>query len=679
MPTPSSVVTALPASGIRRMMAKASAMSDVARLDVGEPQFPTPPHIVEAACAAARQGMTRYAPSGGLKSTREAIAAAITAAGTPVTWENVVVTVGAVGALISAVRAVVDPGDEVLVPDPGWPNYLSLTQVSGARPRRYALDAGHGFAPTREALEAVVTPRTRAVLINTPGNPTGAVFSEEAIEGVLAFARDHDLYVISDEVYGKIVYDRPFVSAWGHDEDDRVIVANSVSKTYSMTGWRLGWALAEPAVAALIAKLQEAYISCSPTISQVAVEAALAGDQSCVAEFREAYRGNLDDRRRGARAAGHRLRPLGRDLLPLGARRLRGLVGVRRSPAGRASRGGRSRRGVRRAGQGPRAPQPRFAGGPGEARRSRRWASSGGRWRWQMRLLVRGGTVVSPDGRREADVVCDGERIEAVVEPGEATAADEVIDATGLLVFPGFHRPSHPPAGPGRHPQGGLRPRQPRGCRRRRDHAARHAQRGAAGDRRRLVSAPGRRSTAPSPTSTSDCGASRWASPTSTTWPGSSPRAPWRSSCSGATRSTRSRSASSTTPPIARRRTSSRRRARARSTRSSVPWPPPAARSPLTARTATSWRWRSGGSATPRRSTPSSPWLVRTLPSRARSPSASSSPGPPAATSTSVTSAPRARRISYGSRSATACPSRPRHVRTISSSWPPIAQVATRR
>jgi len=293
MPTPSSVVTALPASGIRRMMARASAMSDVARLDVGEPQFPTPAHIVEAACAAARGGMTRYAPSGGLKSTREAIAAAITAEGTPVTWENVVVTIGAVGALISAVRTVVEPGDEVLVPDPGWPNYLSLALVSGARPRRYPLEAGHGFAPTREGLEAAVTPRTRAVLVNTPGNPTGAVFSRQTVDDVLAFARDHDLYVISDEVYGKLVYDRPFVSAWGHGEDDRVIVANSVSKTYSMTGWRLGWALAEPSVAALIAKLQEAYISCSPTATQKAVETALTGDQSCVDEFRDAYRGNL--------------------------------------------------------------------------------------------------------------------------------------------------------------------------------------------------------------------------------------------------------------------------------------------------------------------------------------------------------------------------------------------------
>jgi aspartate/methionine/tyrosine aminotransferase len=294
-PTPSSVVTALPASGIRRMMAKASAMEDVARLDVGEPQFATPAHIVEAACAAAQAGATKYAPSSGLLSTRDAIAASIAAdTGTPVTRDNVVVTLGAVGALISAVRTAVEPGDEVLVPDPGWPNYMSLTRVSGGVPVRYALDVAHGFAPTREQLEAVCTPRTRAVLINTPGNPTGAVFSRATMEEVLAFARDHDLYVISDEPYSKIVYDSPFTSAWGLGDDDRVIVANSVSKTYAMTGWRLGWALAEPSVAALIGKLQEAYISCSPTLSQKAVEAALAGDQSCIDTFREAYSSNMD-------------------------------------------------------------------------------------------------------------------------------------------------------------------------------------------------------------------------------------------------------------------------------------------------------------------------------------------------------------------------------------------------
>jgi aspartate/methionine/tyrosine aminotransferase len=294
-PQPSSIVTALPASGIRRMMAKAAAMEGVSRLDVGEPQFATPAHIVEAAALAAEQGATKYAPSGGLLSTRDAIAAAIAAdTGTPVTRENVVVTVGAVGALISAVRTAVEPGDEVLVPDPGWPNYMSLVRVSGAEPVRYALDSEHGFSPTRAQLETACTPRTRAVLVNTPGNPTGAVFSPATMEDVLAFARDHDLYVISDEVYSKIVYEPPFTSAWGLGEDERVIVANSVSKTYSMTGWRLGWALAEPSVVALIAKLQEAYISCSPSLSQKAVETALSGDQSCIATFREAYSDNLD-------------------------------------------------------------------------------------------------------------------------------------------------------------------------------------------------------------------------------------------------------------------------------------------------------------------------------------------------------------------------------------------------
>jgi aspartate/methionine/tyrosine aminotransferase len=294
MPSPSSLVTALPASGIRKMMAKAAAMQDVARLDVGEPQFATPAHIIEAAFAAARAGSTKYTASAGLASTRQAIAASIARdTGTSVSEDEVVVTVGAVGALVSAVRAVVESDDDVLIPDPGWPNYTSLVRVSGAEPRPYRLADDDGFVPTVDALEAALTPRTKAVLINNPGNPTGAVFSRSAVEAVLGFARRHDLYVISDEVYSKIVFEPPYTSARGLGEDDRVIVADSLSKTYSMTGWRIGWALAAPEVAALIAKLQEAYISCCSIISQKAAEAALAGDQECVRSARDAYRRNL--------------------------------------------------------------------------------------------------------------------------------------------------------------------------------------------------------------------------------------------------------------------------------------------------------------------------------------------------------------------------------------------------
>ena len=357
-PTPSRVVTALPASGIRRMMAKASAMENVARLDVGEPQFATPPHIVEAACRAASQGATKYAPSGGLRSTREAIAASIAAdTGTPVNWENVVVTLGAVGALISAVRTAVEPGDEVLVPDPGWPNYLSLTRVSGGVPVSYPLDAEHGFMPAREHLEAACTPRTRAVIINTPGNPTGAVFSRATMEDVLGFARDHDLYVISDEVYSKIVYELPFTSAWGLGENDRVIVASSVSKTYSMTGWRLGWALAEPSVAAL-----------SPSCKRPTSPAARRSRRRLPTRRSPATsRASPRSARRTAATSTSPSRSFSRPASPaaarpaastLGGHRLRGLLGFRRQAARRAARRGRARGGVRAAGQGPGASEP---------------------------------------------------------------------------------------------------------------------------------------------------------------------------------------------------------------------------------------------------------------------------------------------------------------------------------
>ena len=270
-------------------MAKASAMSGVARLDVGEPQFETPEHIVEGAFAAARNGFTKYTASAGLISTRQAIAADAAA-----TADTIAITVGAVGALSSAVRAVVDVGDDVLIPDPGWPNYIAIVKCSGAEPRPYALSEENGFAPTVRDLEGALTPRAKAIVINTPANPTGAVFSRGVMEMVLDFARAHDLYVISDEVYSKIVFEPPHTSAWGLGDDERVIIANSLSKTYSMTGWRIGWAQAAPDMAAQIAKLQEASVSCCSSIAQKAAEAALSGSQECVKTALCAYRQNLE-------------------------------------------------------------------------------------------------------------------------------------------------------------------------------------------------------------------------------------------------------------------------------------------------------------------------------------------------------------------------------------------------
>jgi aspartate aminotransferase/aminotransferase len=279
------------------MMAKAMAIPGVARLDVGEPQFDTPGHIVDAAFAAARAGFTKYTASAGLISTREAIARSVSQdVPTSVSADNIVVTVGAVGALSSAVRAVVDAGDDVLIPNPGWPNYIAMVRCAGAEPRPYALHSDNGFVPTSHDLEGALTPRAKAILINTPANPTGAVFPQKVMEMVLNFAQAHDLYVISDEVYGKIVFGRelPHTSAWGLGHDERVIVANSLSKTYSMTGWRIGWSLAAPDMTVQIAKLQEAYVSCCSSIAQKAAEAALSGDQACVHAACGAYHRNLE-------------------------------------------------------------------------------------------------------------------------------------------------------------------------------------------------------------------------------------------------------------------------------------------------------------------------------------------------------------------------------------------------
>ena len=182
------------------------------------------------------------------------------------------------------------------------------------------MTAGHSFIPTVDALEAALTPRTKAVLINNPGNPTGAVFSAIEVDEVLRFARAHDLYVISDEVYSKIVFEPPYTSAWGRGEDDRVIVADSLSKTYSMTGWRIGWALAAADMAAQIAKLQEAYISCCSAVSQKAAEAALSGRPAVRRDGPGGVSSQPGDRDGGAGRSRHRLRARCRELLSLGGR-----------------------------------------------------------------------------------------------------------------------------------------------------------------------------------------------------------------------------------------------------------------------------------------------------------------------------------------------------------------------
>jgi aspartate/methionine/tyrosine aminotransferase len=291
----SSVVAGMRRSGIREVMELAQAIPDAIHLEVGEPGFPTPAHIMEAAHVAAQAGFTKYTANAGMLSLRKLLVGKIREFnGLDVAPENIVVTPGAVTAIATAIMALVEPGDEVLLPDPGWPNYQMMAPAAGAVAVLYPLNPRDGFTPDLSALDGLVSPRTKALLINSPGNPTGAVFSRDVMLQLLAFVRRHDLYLISDEVYEQIIFEGEHVSPARFDTEGRVITVSGFSKTYAMTGWRLGYAVAAQPLAAQIAKLQEPFVSCASAISQKAGEAALSGPQDCVQEMLDEYRRHRD-------------------------------------------------------------------------------------------------------------------------------------------------------------------------------------------------------------------------------------------------------------------------------------------------------------------------------------------------------------------------------------------------
>jgi aspartate aminotransferase len=287
-------INELPRSGIRVLMELAAQTPGAVRLEIGDPDFGTPEHIVEASFRAAREGYTHYSPSAGLPSLRALLAEKLAARnGIETTPERTVVTTGACGAIAFALLALLDPGDEVLVPDPGWPNYLPLAHAAGGVPIPYPLDPAHGFEPDLEALEAAVSPRTRVVVVNSPGNPTGSVLAPESVGALVDFAERHDLWLLSDECYEELLFEGRHVSP-GALAPERTVGVFSFSKTYAMTGWRVGYASCPREIAALLAKAQEALVSSVSTVSQKAAEAALTGPQEPVAAMRDAYRARRD-------------------------------------------------------------------------------------------------------------------------------------------------------------------------------------------------------------------------------------------------------------------------------------------------------------------------------------------------------------------------------------------------
>jgi aspartate/methionine/tyrosine aminotransferase len=285
------------------------------RLEVGEPSYTTPEHVIDAAMKAARDGFTKYGPNGGLLSLRELLAAKIAKVdGFEVEPDQVVVTPGGMNALSSTFLALLDAGDEVLIPTPGFPNLDQMVSLYGGVPVFYPLRADNGFLPDLGALEQLVTARTKVLFVNTPSNPTGAVFPPELVESLVDFCQRHDLWMLSDEVYDELILEEGLehTAAGRFDSDGRVVTVYSFSKVYAMTGWRVGYAVASPALADNLRKLQEPQVSCPSTVSQKAAEAALTGPRRPFDEMLEAYRQRRAAAVEAAAAAGLRaVRPQG--------------------------------------------------------------------------------------------------------------------------------------------------------------------------------------------------------------------------------------------------------------------------------------------------------------------------------------------------------------------------------
>ncbi len=279
-------------SGIRKFFDIVSEMKDAISLGVGEPDFDTPWHIRDEGIYSLEKGRTFYTSNAGLKELREEICRYLQRryglCYDPVK-ENFV-TVGGSEAIDLAMRTMLDPGDEVLIPQPSYVSYLPCAYMADGVPVVIELKEENEFKLTREELERAITPKTKILVLPFPNNPTGAVMTKEELEPIAEVVREHDLFVISDEIYSELTYDHEHVSiAALPGMKERTIVINGFSKSYAMTGWRLGYACGPEPIISQMIKLHQFAIMCAPTNSQYAAVSALRNGDGDVARMREAY------------------------------------------------------------------------------------------------------------------------------------------------------------------------------------------------------------------------------------------------------------------------------------------------------------------------------------------------------------------------------------------------------
>ncbi|MDE5838197.1 MAG: pyridoxal phosphate-dependent aminotransferase, partial [Paramuribaculum sp.] len=294
-------VTNLSPSQTLAMSQKSSELKaqgvDVINLSVGEPDFNTPDHIKEAAKKAIDDNFSFYTPVAGYMSLRKAIAQNLREVnGVEYAPEQIVVGGGAKQALCNAVLSIVNPGDEVIIPTPAWVSYVEMVKLAEGTNVLVPAGIDQNFKITPEQLEKAITPRTRLIIICSPSNPTGSVYTKSELQGLVDVLKKYpDITIIADEIYQHINFTGSFTSLGTFPEvADRVVVVNGVSKAYAMTGWRIGFIAAPLQIAKAVSKLQSQYTSNPSSIAQKAAEAAYTGPQECVEEMRQAFERRRD-------------------------------------------------------------------------------------------------------------------------------------------------------------------------------------------------------------------------------------------------------------------------------------------------------------------------------------------------------------------------------------------------
>ena len=277
---------------------KAEGM-DMVTFGVGEPDFDTPAHICQAGIEAIQKGATRYTPAAGTMALRQAVCDKLKEDnGLEYEPAQVVISNGAKHSLMNTFMAILNEGEEVIIPAPYWLSYAEMVRIAGGVPVIIHTKKENQFMVTKEELEAAYTEKTKAMILTSPSNPTGMVTALSDLQMVAEFAVSHDIFVISDEIYEKLIYDAEkkhiSIASLGKEIYDRTIVINGVSKSYAMTGWRIGYAAAPLAVAKLMASLQSHMASNPNSIAQEATLAAPKGPQDCVAEMCEEFKKRRD-------------------------------------------------------------------------------------------------------------------------------------------------------------------------------------------------------------------------------------------------------------------------------------------------------------------------------------------------------------------------------------------------